>query len=76
MLIEKKKCPTKTVHMHIYQVKSVKDKGQCFSGSVPAETGVQLPSPEGHLGHSMLPVGGSILPTLHCNLADLLAETL
>lgn len=57
--------------MHIWR----EQKAKCFSGSVPAEPGVQLPSPEGRLGHSTLPVGGSTLPTLHCNLADLLAES-
>ncbi len=70
-----KKGGGKKLHLHIYQVKSAKGK-ECFSGSVPAEPGVQLPSPEERLGHSTLPAGGSILPTLHCNLADHLADLL
>lgn len=68
---EKKKGGNKnSTHAHLKRAKA-----KCFSGSVPAEPGVQLPSPEGRLGRSTLPVGGSTLPTLHCNLADLLAET-
>lgn len=74
-MLEKKKLQKQTTHAHLPSIERKRQRAECCSGSVPAEPGVQLPSPEGRLGRSTLPAGGSILPTLHCNLAALLAET-